>query len=74
MLTRRGSKGHEIVAAMSLAIVWRRVYPLPASRDINVKYTETARAVIRTRLAQAGVRLAWLLNETFNKSQTLIVP
>lgn len=51
-----------------------QVYRLPASGEINPNYTESARAVIRTRLAQAGVRLAWLLSETFNKSHTLIVP
>jgi hypothetical protein len=49
----------------SLAIVRAQVYRLPASHEINASYTESARAVIRTRLAQAGSRLAWLLNRTF---------
>jgi hypothetical protein len=41
------------------------VYTLPASGEISSSYIEPARAVIRTRLAQAGARLAWLLNRTF---------
>ena len=48
----------------SLAIVRAQVYRLPASGEIGASYIESARAVIRTRLAQAGARLAWLLNET----------
>jgi S1/P1 Nuclease len=51
-------------ALESLAVVRTRVYRLPASAEINASYIESARAVIRTRLAQAGVRLAWLLNQT----------
>ena len=51
-------------ALESLAIVRAQVYRLPASGEIDATYTEPARAVIRTRLAQAGVRLAWMLNET----------
>ena len=52
-------------ALESLAIVRAQVYRLPASGEINGSYTEAARAVIRTRLAQAGARLALLLNNTF---------
>jgi hypothetical protein len=51
-------------ALESLAIVRAQVYRLPASREIAGDYVEAARAVIRTRLAQSGARLAWLLNET----------
>ena len=51
-------------ALESLAIVRAQVYRLPASGDIEPSYTEAARAVIRTRLAQAGARLGWFLNET----------
>ena len=52
-------------ALESLAIVREQVYRrLPASGEITVSYIEAARAVIRTRLAQAGARLAWLLNQT----------
>ena len=51
-------------ALESLAIVRAQVYRLPASGEIGAPYIESARAVIRTRLAQAGARLASLLNET----------
>jgi hypothetical protein len=33
-------------------------YRLPVSHEINKAYSEAARAVIRTRLARAGARLA----------------
>jgi hypothetical protein len=51
-------------ALESLAIVRTQVYRLPAVGEIGAMYSEAARAVIRTRLAQAGARLASLLNET----------
>ena len=51
-------------ALESLAIVRTQVYRLPASGEIDATYIDAARAVIRTRLAQAGVRLGLLLNET----------
>jgi nuclease S1 len=51
-------------ALESLAIVRTQVYRLPASGEVNASYSESALAVIRTRLAQARARLAWLLNET----------
>ena len=50
-------------ALESLAIVRTQVYRLPASGEITASYAEVGRAVIRTRLAQAGARLAWMLNE-----------
>ena len=50
-------------ALESLAIVRTKVYRLPASSEITADYTESARAVIRTRLVQAGARLAWVLND-----------
>jgi hypothetical protein len=50
-------------ALESLAIVRAQVYRLLASGEINASYIDSARAIIRTRLAQAGARLAWLLNE-----------
>ena len=53
-------------ALESLAIVRTQVYRLPASGEIGAMYTGPARAVIRTRLAQAGLRLAWMLNETLH--------
>jgi S1/P1 Nuclease len=52
-------------ALESLTIVRAQVYRLHASGEITASYTEAARAVIRTRLAQAGVRLASLLNRSF---------
>jgi hypothetical protein len=51
-------------ALESLAIVRAQVYRLPSSGEISASYIESAGDVIRTRLAQAGVRLAWLLNQT----------
>jgi hypothetical protein len=39
------------------------VYRVPSSGEISASYIERAGAVIRTRLAQAGARLAWFLNE-----------
>ena len=51
-------------ALESLAIVRAQMYRLPASGEITATYAESAGAVIRTRLAQSGARLAWMLNET----------
>jgi hypothetical protein len=51
-------------ALESLAIVRVQVYQLTASGEITADYTERAEPVIRTRLGQAGARLAWLLNAT----------
>jgi hypothetical protein len=51
-------------ALESLAILRTLVYRLPAWGEIDATYIEAARAVIRTRIAQAGIRLAWLLNQT----------
>jgi hypothetical protein len=48
-------------ALESFAIVRAQVYRLHASSEIITSYTESARAVVRTRFAQAGARLAWLL-------------
>jgi hypothetical protein len=53
-------------ALESLAIVRAQVYRLPASGEITGSYTERARAVIRTGLAQSGARLASLLKETLS--------
>jgi hypothetical protein len=36
------------------------------SGDVSADYIERARPIVRTRLAQAGARLAWLLNETLS--------
>jgi S1/P1 Nuclease len=53
-------------ALESLAMVRTQFYRLPAVGEINSSYVEAARAVIRIRLVQAGVRLAWMLNKTFH--------
>jgi hypothetical protein len=50
-------------ALESLAIVRAQVYRLPSSGEISSSYVESGRAVIRTRLMQAGARLALVLNE-----------
>ena len=50
-------------ALESLAIVRTQVYRLNASGEITASYTEAARAVIRTRLAQGGMRLSQTLNQ-----------
>ena len=46
----------------SLALTIKYVYPLPASHEISDGYAKRAMPVIKKRLAQAGARLAWLLN------------
>jgi hypothetical protein len=56
-------------ALESLAIVRTRVYLMPASAEIDARYTARARPVLRIRLAQAGARLAALLNETFTQQK-----
>jgi hypothetical protein len=38
------------------------IYPLPDSHEISQDYVTRAVPVINKRLAQAGVRLAWILN------------
>ncbi len=55
-------------ALESVAVVRTRVYRLSASGEVTASYVEPARAVIRTRLAQAGVRLASVLNNTFQET------
>ena len=56
-------------ALESLAIVREQVYRrLPASGEITVSYIEAARAVIRTRLAQAGARWRGCLIRPFSKT------
>jgi hypothetical protein len=58
MSATTGSKGQRQTGALeSLAIVRAQVYRLPASGEFNASYTEAARAVMRTRLAQAGAKL-----------------
>ena len=40
-------------------------YSLGESTELSDEYVATALAIVRRRLAQAGIRLGWLLNNTF---------
>jgi hypothetical protein len=46
----------------SLAVVRSYVYNTGPSVELSDDYVEKARPIVRRRLAQAGIRLAWLLN------------
>jgi hypothetical protein len=47
----------------SIALTTKYVYPLPESHEISEEYAKRALPILHKRLAQGGVRLAWLLNE-----------
>jgi S1/P1 Nuclease len=47
----------------SIAINTRYVYPLPENHEISEEYAKRALPILHKRLVQAGVRLAWLLND-----------
>ena len=47
----------------SLALMIEYVYPLPESHEIGREYVKHAMPILHRRLVQAGVRLAWLLND-----------
>jgi nuclease S1 len=47
----------------SLALTIEYVYPLPESHEISEEYLKRAIPILHQRLVQAGVRLAWLLND-----------
>ena len=47
----------------SLALTIEYVYPLPESHEISSDYVQRALPILHKRLEQAGVRLAWLLNQ-----------
>ena len=49
----------------SLMLVRTRAYSRGQSVELSDEYVEMARPVVRTRLVQAGIRLAWLLNLVF---------
>jgi nuclease S1 len=49
----------------SLMLVRTRAYSFGESVELSDQYVELARPVVRTRLVQAGIRLAWLLNSAF---------
>jgi hypothetical protein len=46
----------------SLMLVRSHAYNTGSSVELSDDYVEKARPIVRTRLAQAGIRLAWLLN------------
>jgi hypothetical protein len=46
----------------SLSLVRSYAYNIGQSVELSDDYVEQARPIVRTRLAQAGMRLAWLLN------------
>jgi len=47
----------------SLSLTIEYVYPLPESHEISEEYVKRAMPILHKRLVQAGVRLAWLLND-----------
>ena len=49
----------------SLSLTIEYVYPLPESHEIGEEYVKRAMPILHRRLVQAGVRLAWLLNDAF---------
>ena len=46
----------------SLMLVRSHGYNIATSGEISDDYVEMARPIVRTRITQAGLRLAWLLN------------
>ena len=51
----------------SLALVRSHSYETRPSSEISEDYVEKVRPIVRIRLTQAGIRLAWLLNRAFKK-------
>ena len=47
----------------SLSLTIEYVYPLPETHEISEDYVKRAMPILHRRLIQAGVRLAWLLND-----------
>ena len=52
-------------AVESLSLARSHAYKIPEMGEITDEYIGSALTVIRQRLAQAGVRLSWILNEAF---------
>src|SRR5919109_5109498 len=48
----------------SLILARSHAYNIGSSVELSDAYVEKARPIVRTRLVQAGIRLAWLLNIT----------
>lgn len=49
----------------SLKLVRSHAYTTGPSVELSDEYVERARPIVRRRIAQAGIRLAWLLNTAF---------
>jgi hypothetical protein len=49
----------------SLMLVRSHAYNIGSSVELSDDYVEKARPIVRRRLAQAGIRLAWLLNSAW---------
>ena len=47
----------------SLLLTIEYVYPVPESHEISEEYVKRVMPILHRRLVQAGVRLAWLLND-----------
>ena len=52
----------------SLALVRSYAYKTGDLGELSDEYVEKARPVVRRRLAQAGIRLAWVLNAAFSSA------
>ena len=50
----------------SLMLVRSHAYKTGSSAELSDEYVEKARPIVRQRLAQAGIRLAWLLSTTLS--------
>jgi nuclease S1 len=50
----------------SFRLARSNAYAVGESMELSDEYVVTALTIVRRRLAQAGVRLGWLLNNTFN--------
>ncbi len=51
----------------SLMLVRSNAYNAGGSVELTEDYVENARKIVRTRLTQAGIRLAWLLNNALKQ-------
>jgi hypothetical protein len=49
----------------SLMLARSYAYNIGRSGELSDEYVEKARPIVRRRLVQAGIRLAWLLNNIF---------
>jgi hypothetical protein len=59
---KKGSAQEWAEESFALAVIY--AYRVPQTHEIGPEYVSRTLPIIHKRLAQAGVRLAWLLNET----------